>query len=856
MLNPHQQSIKEKESKKKITNLEEVNKYQEEEYEKQIVQNNARYQETIIKFNQERKELEEQIEVQKREIKDQKSKIDLSQFDIANINKTKEKVEQENFDLKLENQLLNDKINQLLGIINTSTLPNRFSTTTRDTIISQPDNTFMNEQINKFREQINKMREDFKNELQQLEKEKNELEKELQKEKEQSNKEHKYFLDEIDKSVSLKKQLDAKNDQIKQLEQQMDNSQKVLTNSNYEIQKLKNQIKDKDFEISSQNENFNLIKQQNEYLKQQLLNQKNSNITNNILQDSKFLELEQELKNLKKNQQEKKDQLQKEREENERQIKERQERDKQRDQKNKQENKKQIEQKFQKAIKERGQLDVCFIVDVTGSMDHYKDQTKMSVQQSLQIIKKATNRDTNWASVCYQDKAELRQLGKYYEFPFSKEQEKLQQFFDNIACDGGGDAAEDIRGAIKQVCKLSWPSIFRIAILICDAPCHGKKYHDGCGDDYPDEDIEDAIQQLIDKNIILIALNFTHHTSKMYKEIQKIYESKKKLELYLYSDLLNINQKDLASIMSRFIGDASQIATQTNKSETKSKEGVKIQKDIRVREGAMEALCKQENFYNFEQQPNVKTVNSKFKVFRVEIKQEQFNKNIQTINNIKCPQDFLVIEEGNWDCIRTEIPFAFGMMKDVFLMKKIKDYSNDLYVIKTPIGSKPYESIDLALKECRSHLICQKLMKKFVDDLQQQKSEKYVNIAIPSVIYSDFLILEESKNSFWIAERFFKGEFVKYNNNYGYINSDDKLELNKFAQSFTYYTYFISGAQYMVCDIQGVGNYFTDPAINTEQGFFDDTDMGIAGQQMYLVNYENWKELLTKKYLELLDMYS
>lgn len=57
------------------------------------------------------------------------------------------------------------------------------------------------------------------------------------------------------------------------------------------------------------------------------------------------------------------------------------------------------------------------------------------------------------------------------------------------------------------------------------------------------------------------------------------------------------------------------------------------------------------------------------------------------------------------------------MMKDVFLMKKIKDYSNDLYVIKTSIGSKPYESIDLALKECRSHLICQKLMKKFVDDL-------------------------------------------------------------------------------------------------------------------------------------------
>lgn len=30
----------------------------------------------------------------------------------------------------------------------------------------------------------------------------------------------------------------------------------------------------------------------------------------------------------------------------------------------------------------------------------------------------------------------------------------------------------------------------------------------------------------------------------------------------------------------------------------------------------------------------------------------------------------------------------------------------ELYVIKTPIGSKPYTSLNDALTECRSHLIC------------------------------------------------------------------------------------------------------------------------------------------------------
>lgn len=59
----------------------------------------------------------------------------------------------------------------------------------------------------------------------------------------------------------------------------------------------------------------------------------------------------------------------------------------------------------------------------------------------------------------------------------------------------------------------------------------------------------------------------------------------------------------------------------------------------------------------------------------------------------------------------------------------------------------------------------------------------------------------------------------------------------------------------MVSDVQGVGNYFTDPAINTIKGNFDETDMGEEGQGMYLVNYENKKVLLTSEYLGLLNIY-
>jgi len=81
-------------------------------------------------------------------------------------------------------------------------------------------------------------------------------------------------------------------------------------------------------------------------------------------------------------------------------------------------------------------------------------------------------------------------------------------------------------------------------------------------------------------------------------------------------------------------------------------------------------------------------------------------------------------------------------------------------------------------------------MKKFIRELQEARDRIDRSIKIPEVQYSDFLILKDlsrgSKNillildSYWIAERFFSGEFVKYNNNYGFI-SDDKADINHFA---------------------------------------------------------------------------
>ena len=52
-----------------------------------------------------------------------------------------------------------------------------------------------------------------------------------------------------------------------------------------------------------------------------------------------------------------------------------------------------------------------------------------------------------------------------------------------VKCCGGGDAAEDIRGAIKYAIKnMSWKGCHKFMILVADAPSHGKNFNGGYED--------------------------------------------------------------------------------------------------------------------------------------------------------------------------------------------------------------------------------------------------------------------------------------------------------------------------------------------------------------------------------------
>ncbi|CAD8145910.1 unnamed protein product [Paramecium pentaurelia] len=692
---------------------------------------------------------------------------------------------------------------------------------------------------------LNDEKNSIEDQLQQKDEKLNQLEKQIYDLENQVKYEHKNFMDARGEIANWQKKSNYLNKQLEEKNSNIENLTKLLRDSKFQNSQLDNRLKGEEESKIALKDQFNSIENTyKNYIRE--LQQNQSSDQNKSKFEDEINKLKNEMQqNQQKNEEEQKQaQLLKEQEYQENKLKKAQ-KDQQRLENRKQENKmiKEIMmKKTQGSLEECGKLDICYVVDFTLSMQPYVEQARCCVQESFKIIKQQTNRDTNISSIAYYDIEQKPKTGSYYQFDFSNNIQNFQKFMQDIKFEGGRDPPEDVRGALEQMMKnLKWKSKFKIAILITDSPCHGKKYHTYPVDFHPNDDITQTLHHLIEQQIILIGFNLNDKTTKMYQEFKKVYEAKNAQDFFLLVDVAGLQVHQLAEKMASSLGSASVNATQVKQSGTKSKK--QQQERPKNKDGAMEALCKQGDFFNFEQQ--TKVVDTVFTVLNVTINDQVFNNNLQSINNIgKQPnKDYIIKEEGKWFCIRTELPFAFGMMKDVFLMKKKNGGPEELYVIKTPLGSNPYQSQLEAIQECRSHLICQQLMKKFKSDisdaLEQQNFQKN---EYPNVVYSDFLILEETKNKYWIAERFFKGEFVKYNNNYGYIN-EEITNLNKFAQAFSYYTFFISKGQYMINDVQGVGNYFTDPAINTTNGDFDDTDLGQEGQQMYLVNFQSKKAL-------------
>lgn len=99
-------------------------------------------------------------------------------------------------------------------------------------------------------------------------------------------------------------------------------------------------------------------------------------------------------------------------------------------------------------LKEAEKVDICFMVDSTGSMRKYIDEAKDVVHR---IVKKLEKRfkdlELRVAFVGYRDHCDGSD--RITVFPFSDNIDKFKSFVSSVKAMGGGDACEDVFGGLE-----------------------------------------------------------------------------------------------------------------------------------------------------------------------------------------------------------------------------------------------------------------------------------------------------------------------------------------------------------------------------------------------------------------------
>ncbi len=192
---------------------------------------------------------------------------------------------------------------------------------------------------------------------------------------------------------------------------------------------------------------------------------------------------------------------------------------------------------YEKKIFKDTNLDIMFIMDLTGSMSMWLNEAKKSIND---IIEEIT--DNNPGSkirlsfIGYRDFTSAKEIRVYNSIEFTDNLKNFNKFLSDLDCYGGGDEPEDVAGALSKALEMKWESTAKYAVLVCDAPCHGKKYHNVLYDKFEKGDpdgfiLEEIVQKFYDKGITFYCVEINNSTKKMFDIMKRIYNDENKFHI-------------------------------------------------------------------------------------------------------------------------------------------------------------------------------------------------------------------------------------------------------------------------------------------------------------------------------------
>eukprot|EP00996_Jenningsia_fusiforme_P007252 NODE_978_length_1781_cov_25.537529_g863_i0.p1 GENE.NODE_978_length_1781_cov_25.537529_g863_i0~~NODE_978_length_1781_cov_25.537529_g863_i0.p1 ORF type:complete len:364 (-),score=58.05 NODE_978_length_1781_cov_25.537529_g863_i0:329-1420(-) len=158
-------------------------------------------------------------------------------------------------------------------------------------------------------------------------------------------------------------------------------------------------------------------------------------------------------------------------------------------------------------------------------------------------------------------------------------------------------------------------------------------------------------------------------------------------------------------------------------------------------------------------------------------------------------------------------PFQEGTMRSVFYMKDLARPMGGQQDWVAKISKDPSEDSDAYFHECEMQAIVQS----FAEEYNKRDPPKKVVFADIAVIQCMERESTDGRPVLFTIEPYIAGPFIKYTNNYGWINP---LAPRHTPQAFSHFSYELTEGKLIVVDVQGVivknVDCYTDPQIHSD----------------------------------------
>ncbi|CAG8628198.1 5002_t:CDS:1 [Paraglomus brasilianum] len=464
------------------------------------------------------------------------------------------------------------------------------------------------------------------------------------------------------------------------------------------------------------------------------------------------------------------------------------------------------------SIKRSMEVDLCFVLDCTGSMESHISAVKDCIVKVTDYVTSINPSIKIWVGFCgYRDFSDGSD--RLIVSDFTDSYAMFKAYVATISAEGGDDAPEDVLGGLDAaVRQMNWRHGTRILLHIGDCPPHGRRYS-SLEDSYPGGDpygltAESVLKHMELENILYFFGRITSLTDQMVEIFRSIIGD---------FPVFDLEECDAATMVDKFYKAASS-AINSSVSLT-STIGSDARDIYTMRREKLEMNPDEPNWDRYRPQNGV-------------VLWYRPPKTLDDLKNRKYFNKSNILYRNFIYMISTQ-PFSSGTEKYAYYGLDHKSRPSKKIVIKEYLklggGAEKY------LEVAEVSIVAYYLAAKFNEAARRIKVKK-VNFLEVKVLRSS---VGGTTRYYAVEERLKDGEFKRFNVNSGVI-----VEFHPVLEAFAHFTYTHTNRYLVVYDLQGVekANQFllTDPAIHCIDSLrFGKTNLGEKGiNECFLANHK------------------